>query len=307
MKEKLKIGLIGCGTWGKNILADLVLLGADTTVFDINPAIKNDIISLGANSFETEILNIDRFDGLVVSTPAVTHLEILDTISEFNKPIYLEKPLCTSKVDLERVKQELCGKKIFLMHVWRYHNGIIELGRIAKNKNLGNPVQLITKRTNWTSPRQDVDSVWTLVPHDLTIVLEIFGYIPEPKSAICEFYKNKPKGMLGIMGEEPSFIFEVSNRYIDKRREVRLHCENGVAVLKDEKVNYIDIYTGDSNSVSEKIIPEKIEFQNSPPLKKELETFLEYLNGGDAPKSSLQEGILIVENILLLRKLAGLN
>ena len=78
-------------------------------------------------------------------------------------------------------------------------------------------------------------------------------------------------------------------------------------IHSDEKVNYIDIYTGDSNSVSEKIIPEKIEFQNSPPLKKELETFLEYLNGGDAPKSSLQEGILIVENILLLRKLAGLN
>ena len=307
MKEKINIGLIGCGIWGKKILRDLVELGSKTTVIDVDPAIKDDVINLGANSFETQISNLDRFDGLVISTPAITHLEILETISGFNKPVFLEKPLCTSKTDLEEIKKEFSNKNIFMMHVWRYHNGIVELGRIAKSKSLGRPIQLLTKRTNWTSPRQDVDSVWTLVPHDLTIVLEIFGYIPDPKIAVCENYHNIPRGMLGIMGENPSFIFEVSNRYTDKRREVRLHCEKGIAILGNENSEYIEIFKGDSESKIENVVEEKIYFDNDPPLKKELNIFLDYIRGGNEPKTGLLEGIQVVEKILELRNLAKLN
>ncbi len=307
MDRKLNIALIGCGIWGKNILRDLLSLGVDTTVIDVNDNLKDEITGIGAKSFYSKIPEFNQYDAVVISTPAITHRNVLEQLIEFENPVYIEKPLCTTMDDLEWIKSSYSGKNIFLMHVWRYHNGIIELGNIAKNNMLGKPVRLITKRTNWTSPRQDVDTIWTLLPHDLTIAIEVLGFIPEPVSATCEIYGNKARGMTGFMGSVPGFSFEVSNRYFDKRREVRLHCENGVAVLKDGLTDHVELYHGDDYSYPEDVKTENIFFDNTPPLKKEINVFIDYINGGKKPKSSLEEGINVVEKIIELRQLANIE
>ena len=306
MVRNINIGLIGCGIWGKNILRDLLSLGADTTVIEINKDLEQEVIRLGAKSFHLDIHQPDQYDGIVISTPASTHRLLLEKLSDYQKPIFIEKPLCASRKDLEWIKKNSSAQNIFIMHVWRYHNGIIELGKIAKDKKLGNPVQLVTKRTNWTSPRQDVDSVWTLLPHDLTIAIEVFGYIPQPVSAVSEIYSGIPRGMSGVLGQEPSMIFEVSNRYFDKRREVRLHCEDGIAVLQDENTDHIEIYYGGPDSTFDDVKTDKVYFDNTPPLKRELGIFLEYIKTGEKPKSDLNEGIYVVERILELRELANI-
>ncbi len=306
MSKKLKIGLIGCGIWGKNILRDLISLKTEVYVYETDKKESEDVLRLGASKYFTELEELNLLDGIIISTPATTHANILSTLKDLDKPIFVEKPLCTSSNDLETIKQ-LSEKDIYLMHVWRYHPGIIKLGEITKSKELGELVQLKTTRTNWTSPRFDTDSVWTLVPHDITIVLEILGYIPEPSFATCEIYNGEPKGMIGVLGASNEFIFEVSNRYFDKRREVRAHFEKGVAVLKDEKVDFIEIYNGDEKSISSDVEIEKRKFGSSLPLKKELLAFIDYVNGGASPKSNLQEGIDIIESVLKLRKLAELN
>lgn len=307
MDRNINVGLIGCGIWGKKILRDLLSLGASTTVIDINSDIEADVIKLGATSFSLDIHEPDQYDGIVISTPASTHRLLLEKLSDYQKPVFIEKPLCCSLEDLDWIKQNCSARDIHLMHVWRYHNGIIELGKTAKDKKLGNPIQLVTKRTNWTSPRQDVDSVWTLLPHDLTIAKEVFGYIPQPVSAVSEIYSGIPKGMAGILGKAPSMIFEVSNRYFDKRREVRLHCEGGIAVLQDEITDHIEIYYGGPDSNFDDIETDKIYFDNTPPLKRELGIFIDYLESGEKPKSDLNEGIDVVERILELRELANLE
>lgn len=307
MEKKIKIALVGCGNWGMNILRDLLSLEADVSVIDSDIKLEKKVISLGATSFFKDLSKTEQFDGIIISTPASTHRILLEKLKNCGKPIFVEKPLCTSGEDLEWIKKNCDGMQIFLMHVWRYHAGIVELGTIAKEKKLGNPVQLVTKRTNWTSPRQDVDSVWTLLPHDLTIAKEILGYIPEPRNAVCEVYNGTPRGMSGALGEVPGMIFEVSNRYFDKRREVRLHCENGVAVLKDEITDHIDIYLGGPESKMDSVKPDKIYFQNIPPLKTEIDVFLEFIKAVDKPKSDLVEGIEVVEKIIKLRELAGIK
>lgn len=302
----MKIGLIGCGKWGRNILRDLVSLNIDVIVYEVDEKKKEAAFKQGAKKFKTGLEELGNLDGLIICTPATTHAELLNKLKEFDKPVFVEKPLCTNINDLEFIKKH-SDKDIFLMHIWRYHAGIVGLGEINRSRELGNLVQLKTIRANWTSPRVDTDSVWTLVPHDLTIAYEILGYIPEPIFATCEIYGGQPKGMLGILGKSPKFIFEVSNRYFDKRREIRAHFENGVAVIKDEKVDYIEIYHGNEKTRAEDVKVEKRFFDNSLPLKKELSSFIQCLNGGNRPKSDLQEGIKVVENILKLRKLAGLS
>ncbi|MGH7886023.1 MAG: Gfo/Idh/MocA family protein [Thermodesulfobacteriota bacterium] len=306
MEKKLKIGLIGCGIWGKNILRDLILLGVEVYVYEVDEKEKENSLKLGANKYITKMEELSYLDGIIISTPATTHANILNSLEDFDRPIFVEKPLCTSESDLESIKK-LADKDIFLMHIWRYHAGIIELGKINKSKELGELVRLKTSRTNWTSPRVDTDSVWTLAPHDITIALEILGYIPKPNYATCEVYNGEPKGMVAVLGKSSEFIFEVSNRYFDKKREVRGHFEKGVAVLKDEKVNFLEIYHGDENSKLEKVKVEKRYFNNDFPLKKELSAFIDYINCGEPPKSNLQEGIDVIETVLKLRELTGLH
>lgn len=306
MEKKLNIGLIGCGIWGKNILRDLIYLGAEVYIYEVDEKEKENASELGASGYFTKLEKLNSLDGFIISTSATTHANILKSLDDFNKPIFMEKPLCTTSHDLESIRR-FEDKDIFLMHIWRYHSGIIKLREIVESKELGELIKLKTVRANWTSPRVDTDSVWTLVPHDITTALEILGYIPEPRFATCETYNGEPKGMLGVLGNSPKFIFEVSNRYFDKRREVRCHFEKGVAVLKDEKVNYIEIYRGGAESKPESVKFEKISFDNYSPLKRELLAFFDYINGGDPPKSNLSEGIDVTETVLKLRKLAGLN
>lgn len=306
MAKQLTIGLIGCGIWGKNILRDLLSLSVQVIVYE-KPGFDCDIaLNLGAKSCYTHLHQIENLDGIILASPATTHKDILEQILIYHIPVFVEKPLTANFEDALSL-YTLSHDEVYLMHNWRYHRGIELLGEIAQNQELGKVMGLRTSRCNWTSPRTDIDSVWNLIPHDLTIAKEILGEIPVPKFAGAEVHEGLVRGMWAHLGEDPYCMIEVSNRYWDKRREVRLHCEQGVAILKSEKVSHIEIIRGNHLSPNEEVLVEQRAFENYPPLLRELEVFLAYLQGGSPPKSDFAEGFEVIQIIDILRKLAGVN
>lgn len=302
---KNKIALIGCGIWGKNILQELVYLDAEVHVFDKDPQLKDSVVENGARGYETGLPTQEGdFDGVIIATPTGTHRKILEKITELNVPFFLEKPL-TNNIEDALALKNLPHQNIFLMHIWLYHPGILMLKEIAQSGELGEVHGVRSTRANWTSPRKDTDSVWNLSPHDITIAKAILGYIPTPKSAIAEKHNGVIRGFTGLMGNKPYCIFEVSNRFERKIREVRLHCKDGIAVLEDEKVDYIKIIHGDANSDLENENIEYRTFDKTPPLRIELEDFLNYLNGGAPPISDFSEGIEVIKTIHNLIELSN--
>lgn len=296
-----KIVLVGCGIWGRKILSALVELQQEIVVVETSEAAVAMLAADFGISAVSRVDNCSAADGFVVATPASSHAEIVRSLLSYGKPIFVEKPLTTdlqSAQDLAR----LGSSQVFVMHVWRYHAGVIALAQIAASGELGGVNVLRTERKNWTSPRKDVDSTWTLVPHDLSIAKAILGHIPEPVFACAELLDGRAVGMLAIMGKGAPFaIFDTSNRYKDKRREIRLHCERGVAWLPDETSSQVFIQReGESQ-------PSFRPFDFVPPLRVELETFIRHLDGGPPPPTSIGEGVEVVEAVLRLRKLAGLN
>lgn len=301
---KQKIALIGCGIWGQNILEELINLHADVHVFETDPKSKETVLQQGAAGFSTGLPSVeDHFDGLIVATPSSTHRLILEELAGLNIPVFLEKPLATNYEDALALR-EIVHDKIFLMHLWLYHPGILLLKEIAQSGELGAVKGVRSTRANWTSPRKDTDSVWNLSPHDITIAKAILGHIPTPKAAISEKHDGIIRGFVGLMGDDPWCVFEVSNRYERKIREVRLHCENGVAVLEDEKVDYIKIVYGDAASDPKNLRIEYRNFDKTPPLRMELQEFLNYLDGGAPPRSNIEEGIEVIKNIHQLIELS---
>lgn len=304
LKMKNKIALIGCGIWGQNILKELVNLDAEVHIYESDPSLREKLVTLGAHSFQRGLPEKrGHFDGVIIATPSSTHREILEDIVDLNLPIFLEKPLTTNLADAQALAN-ISTNNVYLMHIWLYHPGIIMLKEIARSGELGKVLGVRSTRANWTSPRKDTDSVWNLLPHDITIAKTILGNIPQPKSAIAEKHQSVIRGMTALLGDDPYAVFEVSNRYERKIREVRLHCEKGVAILEDEKVDYIKVVHGDSKSDPENLKIEKRKFESTPPLHFEIREFLDYLNGGKPPRSHFSDGLEVVKTIHQLIELA---
>lgn len=291
-----RIALIGCGIWGQNILRELVHLKAITDVFETDSQIEKHIIKLGADRLLSGLPSPEQYDGIIIATPSSMHRTTLEQFTSSEIPIFLEKPMTINLEDalaLEASNHE----NVYMMHIWLYHPGIRLLGDIGRSGELGKVLGVKSVRANWTSPRQDTDTAWNLLPHDITIAKEILGFIPKPKAATAELHNGVIRGLTALLGSDPYCTFEVSNRYERKIREVRVHCEKGVAVLSDEKTDHIKIIHGNADSDSDKIKIEKRAFEKTPPLRLEIKEFLDYLEGGSAPGSNFAHGVEVVKTI----------
>ena len=306
MKRKIHIGMVGCGNWGKNILRDLMSLGCTVTVVARSVDSKKRASDFGDAKIVEAIKELGTQDGFVVVTPSATHGEVINKLITLfpTKPIFTEKPLTTDlKSAVELVKKS--PDSIFVMDKWRYHSGVSELARIAKNKTLGQVIGLKTTRVGWGNPHKDSDAIWHLLPHDISIGLEIFGKILDPVKAVVDLENGFPTGMIAFLGGNPWQITEVSSRYKDKKREMRLFCEKGTAVLDDAYTDHIRIVTADKKNHNSHV--KKIPIDNKLPLYEELNSFIKFIKKiGPPPKSSAKEGMVIVKVISELRTLAGI-
>jgi predicted dehydrogenase len=293
----MHIGLVGCGKWGRLILRDLIALGCDVTVAARSDRTRAIAAEGGAAGFVTRIGDLVDADGIVVATPTSTHAAVTEEALEHGVPVYVEKPLTDDLDDAERLAAA-APDRLFVMDKWRYHPGVELMAGIARRRELGEVVGLRTTRINWGNPH-DVDAVWILAPHDLSIALEILGSLPTPKSAVALTLDGTAEGLVGLLGDRPWHALEVSARAPERRREVTLLCEEGVAVLPGGYSDHVLVATTDE--------PELRPISTEFPLLRELRAFVEHLSGGPPPRSSAREGADMVRAISELRRLAGLS
>ena len=301
----MQISLIGCGRWGRNILRDLRALGAEVPVADPDPDARAQALVRGAKAVFSDLEELPESDGSVIATPTSTHAAVIRRTLARRAPIFVEKPM-TNDVHDARQLCELVPDRLFVMDKWRYHPGVEELRRIRESGELGRPLGLHLRHEGWGLPHRDVDVSWILLPHCLGIFLEVFGCLPPAKDGFAEQLAGATVGLKGFLGAEPWAAIEVSSRCPRKRREFRLHCEDGVAWLDDGWSDHICIARGRSGAGGDAPEIEKRTVSSDLPLLRELAAFLEHLRGGPAPRSSAREGALIVERVHQLRALAGL-
>ena len=305
----LRIGLVGCGLWGKNILRDLQLLNAEVIVADPSPDVAALVHASGA-AHCAAIGDLPQVDGLIVATPAATHVDVVEECLAFDVPVFVEKPFTLDY----RSAQALAARapdRLFVMHVWRYHPGVEAIRDLVRDEAFG-PVEWVKSvRANWTSPRTDVDSVWTMLPHDVSMVFDIFGTLPDPISAVAEWHADasgvrRPTGIVTVLGTQPAMVLETSTRYGDKRREFRVHCRDAVLVLTGTDSEYVTVHRGNNQQPTDAVV-ERIPISHRSALLRELEAFLDHLSGGPSPKSGIQDALQITRTVVNIRKMAGLD
>jgi predicted dehydrogenase len=292
-----RIGLIGCGRWGRHILRDLAALGAEVTVVARSPESRQRARDGGANRIVAELDALPALDGIVVATPTSLHAETVEAVLDRGVAVFVEKPLSTDPLTALRIAAA-APDRVFVMDKWRHHPGVELLRDLACSGELGTPVALHTTRVGWGNPHE-VDAVWVLVSHELSIELEVLGQLTPPQFARAEAAADAAVGLTAVLGELPWHALTVSAASPVRRREVWLVCSTGSASLADPYEDHVLLQRAGGEL-------ERRSISTEPPLLRELRAFLEHLNGGPPPRSSAAHGAEIVQRIAELRALAGI-
>jgi len=262
----------------------------------------------GAARIVSAVDDLGDVDGAVVATPTSTHFDVIQsllTVLPPETPIYVEKPVTDSARDAATLLQA-APRRIFVMDKWRYHGGVLALAAIARGGELGPVEGLHTIRVSWGNPHGDVDGIWILLPHDLSIALEILGTLPPPRCAVADGRSGAPAQMHAQLGVDPWVVIEVSTRRGQRQREVRLYCRDGHVILPDAYAQQIQVVRGRPGADTSLPPVELRPIPTDMPLLLELRAFIDHVRGGPPPKSALADGVRIVEAIENLRGLAGL-
>ena len=186
---QVRVGVIGAGYWGSKHVRVLCTSQAVESVVAIDP--RDDRLALLTRSFPAlrtfSSLQeaIPYVDALVVATPPTTHhLIALEAIAA-GKHVLVEKPLATSVVAAQRLADAATAAGVVLMvgHTFEYNAAVWKLRDLVASGELGHVYYIDTGRLNLGLYQNDVNVIWDLAPHDVSIVNLLLGRRPSSVQA----------------------------------------------------------------------------------------------------------------------------
>ena len=288
------IGLIGCGAWGRHILRDLKECGAVVHVVAPSEASQRNAAAHRADSIVAELADLPAVDGYVIAAPTDLHAEIIEALLPSRRPIFAEKPM-TADVPSARRIAEAGADRVFVMQKWRYHPGIERMRQEIAGGGVGEVRAIHIQRWGWGQPHLDVNAIWVLVPHDLSIVLHWLGDIPPVRFARPTVRGSVDMGLIAQLGEAggPPITIDMSIAAPEHRRLFTIVGSKASLELGDSYDAAIRVRRGAPGDP--KATAETIEIAQDMPLLLEIQAFLAHLEGGPPPMSSAREGLLIVQ------------
>ena len=322
MNGQIRIGVVGCGYWGKHYLRLFTELPQSRLVSACDQSI--DALATVAGAYP-EIAITPEFDNLchradidavVVSTQASTHYEITKKCLEAGKHVLVEKPLTTSSDHARELDTLAKDKGLVLMvgHTFIYNCAVQRLKRFVSDKNIGQLYNLYSRRTNLGPIRRDVSVVWDLATHDISIVDYLFDGPPTWVSAIgAQFLGSGRTDTAHItLGYHDGIVAHVHTSWADpwKCRELILvGSEMRVAFDDLDKDQPIRIVRGgarpkngremNSTATLGPVSQASAGYTPAPsePLKNMSQHFLECIMTGRPPQSGGEDGGRIVQTL----------
>ena len=196
--SNVRIGIIGLGYWGPNLLRNFSNVEGATVQMacDLDERRCKKMSAQYGNVHFTksvdELLGSPDIDAVAIATPVSTHYPLAKKALEAGKHVLVEKPL-TMRVDHAEELVELArkqGRVLQVDHVYVYSPAVAKIKEIVDSGKLGKILFIDSVRINLGLFQHDVNVIWDLAPHDLSIVDYILGRTPRSVSAFGRTNSN---------------------------------------------------------------------------------------------------------------------
>src|SRR5277367_124738 len=187
MNSVIKFGVIGYGYWGPNIVRNLRgLEGCEVVgICDQTPAARKRIQAanpgIPVHSDFNELVKSPEVDAIAVITPVWTHYELAKAALENGKHVFVEKPFTSTVSQAEELIALAESKhlKIMVDHTFLFTGAVRKLRELIDEGTLGKLYYYDSTRVNLGLFQHDVNVIWDLAPHDLSIMDYLIGSKPQ--------------------------------------------------------------------------------------------------------------------------------
>lgn len=315
----VKVAVVGAGYWGINHVRSFARLpGCELAlVCDSDAKHRERAAGLAPSarlcSNFAEVLADPSIEAVVLATPAVLHAEQGAAALRAGKHVLVEKPMALTSADAQTLLQAADASKKVLMvgHLMLYHAAVLRLREMIQTGYIGDVYYLYALRVNLGKLRSDENAMWSLGPHDVSIILFLLDQLPVTVAARGQSYLQR--GVEDVVFLNLQFgdgkMAQIQLSWLDPRKERRLTVvgERRMVELDDahptEKLRIYDkgfdkppeftqfgefltVRQGDI-SIPHLDLPE--------PLQVECKHFIECIRTGKTPRSGGQEGLAVIK------------
>lgn len=186
----IRVGVAGLGYWGSKHVRALRSLDDVQVVIGIDPrygshAAPRFRADPGLKVYGDVRDALPEIDAVVVATPASTHLDIAMTAIAAGRHVLVEKPMTVTAEDARKLTHaaEAAGTVLMVGHTFEYDAAVHKLREIVADSKFGRLYYLHCARLNLGIFREDVNVIFDLAPHDVSIANFILGILPTTVTA----------------------------------------------------------------------------------------------------------------------------
>lgn len=326
--KKQKIGLVGCGYWGSNLCRVLAQHPQVELKWICDPSSKALEkakrmapqaalwTTLDASLADGEV------DGVVVAVPVENHYQVAMACLQAGKHVLVEKPLSRTVTEATRLCEEANRRQRVLMvgHTFLYNGAVRRVKAMIDSGELGDIRYIFMRRLNLGIVRHDVDALWNLAPHDLSILnywidrpvvqMSAVGHCYlQPGIADVVFahitYEGNIAGHIQVSWLDPSKVRQatvVGSRrmlvYDDTSNDARIVVYDKGIDTKDLSTNLggFDTFAQHQFTVraGDAWLPQ-VDFNE--PLVEEINDFVDSIANGKEPLASGASGLAVVQQL----------
>jgi predicted dehydrogenase len=318
--NKISVGVIGCGYFGPNYIR----IAHELINCNMNYCadIKNDKLKKTKKLYPAikttldynNILNDSLVDAVIIATNPSTHYKIVKDALNKKKHVLVEKPLTLSSKECLKLKKLAQKNKKILMvaHTYDYNSALRSVKALLRKKNLGELIYVNFLRKGLGPIRGDINAMWDLMPHDISIMLRLIEEKPVSVSAtgVSHIKKSKPDVVFLTFKFKKNFIVTMQASWLDpyKTRNISFVGDKKMLIFEDtsvnEKIKIINKGIGYQKqfvnfgefqsmvSAGDVTIPQ---IEMKEPLKEQVKHFFECISKNKKPLSGPDEAIAVVK------------
>jgi predicted dehydrogenase len=190
--DRLSVAVVGCGYWGTNYLRNFAenMSCRLVAVADQRPkrlaAIRAKHMSVAASTDAAVVIDDPEVEAVAIATPVSTHYELCRAALEAGKHVVVAKPLAATTVEAQDLKElaERAGLTLLVDHTFLYGAPVRKIRELLDRGDLGEPFYFDSVRVNLGLFQSDVNVIWDLAAHDLSIFMHLLQRDPRSVHAV---------------------------------------------------------------------------------------------------------------------------